>query len=167
MPGAEGRIAEVVIDPALDPKLWRWSRFWLDENLYAKVKSSLSEYMPSSRTSLTRPDLAQSMPGRDTKGFRMPESLFTVNTLISSMFPIGPQPTLAPTNTPCRLLQSLLPPATGPTSSVSTPYLSRCCLCSRAWRLHSNKDFLNRQRSATSRIGHDLHWCKRRSDPWV
>jgi hypothetical protein len=38
-----GDIMESFGDPALDPKLWAWSRFWLDEQLYAKVKSSLSE----------------------------------------------------------------------------------------------------------------------------
>jgi len=85
--GAEERIVEVIVDPAVDPKLWPWSRFWLDEALYAQVKASLSKWRSGihGETDVLTPstDAARSMPGPDIGGFRMPDSLFTVNTLIS------------------------------------------------------------------------------------
>jgi hypothetical protein len=121
--GTEGRISEVTRDPALDPKLSPWSRFWLDDALYAKVKNSLSKFRVGIRQGgpLTRPTgPAASMPGRDTAAFRMPESLFTVNTLISGECHSAAGLWRTPCSSNTSLLQQLLPPDAYPALAVSS-----------------------------------------------
>lgn len=67
MLGMSGKIDEVRIDPKDVPALSQWSRFWLDQDAYDRVLSSLA--------------FAQKLPGGSS--FKMPTSLYTVNTLIS------------------------------------------------------------------------------------
>jgi hypothetical protein len=67
-------------DPRKDPVLSKWSRFWLDEAGFDRVKSSLGA-LDGQNAKLTKV-LAQHLPGTNSGTFKMPKHLNTVNSFI-------------------------------------------------------------------------------------
>ncbi|KAI5451120.1 hypothetical protein NCC49_001996 [Naganishia albida] len=99
--GAGADLAEIQDEDGIAPELHKWKRYWLDEETYAKVKSSFA--------------LAKYTAGPDLSNFYMARSLHTVNHLISLYFekfhpqlPIIHLPTFEPRDAAPLLLASLI-----------------------------------------------------------
>lgn len=85
--GAGADLAEIEQASDIAPELHKWKRYWLDEETYAKVKSSFGKSprpKPGKRSTLTRiVALAKYTAGPDLTNFYMARSIHTVNHLIS------------------------------------------------------------------------------------
>lgn len=83
--GAGADLAEIQDEDGIAPELHKWKRYWLDEDTYAKVKSSFGESGADVMLAeLTRGlALAKYTAGPDLSNFYMARSLHTVNHLIS------------------------------------------------------------------------------------
>ena len=83
--GAGADLAEIEQESDIAPELHKWKRYWLDEETYAKVKSSFgkSPRQARQRPTLTRVALAKYTAGPDLTNFYMARSIHTVNHLIS------------------------------------------------------------------------------------
>ncbi|KAJ9108549.1 hypothetical protein QFC19_002265 [Naganishia cerealis] len=99
--GAGADLAEIQDEEGIGEELRKWKRYWLDEETYAKVKSSFA--------------LAKYTAGPDLSNFYMARSIHTVNHLISLYFekfhqhlPVIHLPTFDPKEAAPLLLASLI-----------------------------------------------------------